>query len=65
MSQNKIQETRIVICERCKGEGSIQVATGDADRCRIETCAQCRGTRVMKQITTVEFFPIKEEYKKS
>lgn len=65
MSQNKIQDTRIVICERCKGEGGIQVATGDADHYRMEACPQCGGMRVLKRVVTVEFLPIKETSKKS
>lgn len=52
---NKIQDTRIVICDRCQGEGEITVATGDAERCRLEPCPQCRGFRVMKRFLTIEY----------
>lgn len=56
--QIKIQDNRIVVCERCKGEGTIMVATEDAERYRQETCPQCDGTRVMKRILTIEYQPL-------
>lgn len=61
----KMKYVRMVVCNRCQGEGSIEVATGDADRCRQETCPQCGGMRVMKQVVTVELLPIKKELRKS
>lgn len=58
MQTKKIQDTRIVVCDRCQGEGFIIVATGDAERCRKETCPQCGGTRVMKRILKIEYQPL-------
>lgn len=58
MYPQKIQDTRIVVCDRCQGKGTITVATGDVDRCRIEACPQCGGTRVMKRILTIEYKPL-------
>lgn len=61
----KIKNIQMVICDRCQGEGCIEVATGDADHCHLETCPQCGGMRVMKRVVTVEFLPIKKEANKS
>lgn len=58
IQQGKIQDTRIVVCDRCKGEGTIMVATGEADHYREEPCPQCGGTRVMKRILTIEYQPL-------
>ena len=54
----KINDVRLVICDRCKGEGVIEVATGDSERCRKETCPQCDGKRVMKRILTITYQPL-------
>lgn len=61
MSQNKVRDTRIVVCDRCEGEGCIIVATGDAEHCRRERCPQCGGLRVMKRVLTVEYSKIEED----
>lgn len=46
---------RIVVCPRCQGTGTLEMATGDEDRCKTIFCPLCNGMRVLKRTVTIEY----------
>lgn len=51
----KIRDVRIVICPRCQGAGTLEMATGDEDRYKTIYCPLCNGMRVLKRTVTIEY----------
>ena len=51
----KMRDVRIVVCPRCQGTGTLEMATGDEDRCKTIFCPLCNGMRVLKRTVTIEY----------
>lgn len=50
-----MRDVRIVVCPRCQGTGTLEMATGDEDRCKTIFCPLCNGMRVLKRTVTIEY----------
>lgn len=50
-----VRKTEIVVCIRCMGVGSIDVATGDERRYETKRCPACNGIRVLNKVVTEEY----------
>ena len=55
MTFMKMRDVRIVVCPRCQGTGTLEMATGDEDRCKTIFCPLCNGMRVLKRTVTIEY----------
>ena len=55
MTFMKMRDVRIVVCPRCQGTGTLEMATGDEDRCKTIFCPLCNGMRVLKRTVTLEY----------
>lgn len=58
----KMRDVRIVICPRCQGAGTLEMATWDEDRYKTIFCPLCNGMRVLERTVTIEYNIVSNTY---
>lgn len=56
--------SKIVVCPKCKGEGTLLETTGEPGEYRVIDCPVCGGRRIMKKIVIIKYKRIDDDESK-